>query len=306
MTVYVYSLFGLCVHSDIHIPELTAFSADGHMQPDVHIHIGDSKQARTENNHPFQLRTINHNGRLTFHFTWQNIGSYTVTQDDTISVEPHPGASPTLYRQGLYGVAMALVSLLRKRLVVHGSAVSINNRALLILGEKSQGKSTLTTYLLDRGHPLISDDITVLALGEDHVTVLSGPPVIRLWPNNLPETLTTHYHRTFSLGNTAKKGHVVSGLHSTTAIPVSGAVILQFDSLENCHPLSSMEKIMWLSMQNYFFRTMHSLPLSLKKQIMDHSAIFASTTRVWLLQRLPNPERIGMTAQFVESLLTSP
>lgn len=303
MKVYVYSLYGLCVYSDIQIPELTSVSTESILQPDVYIHIGDSKQARTENNHAFQLKSSSDKGRLTFHFTWRNIGSYTVSQQGTILVEPHPGATPALYRQGLYGVAAALVSLLKKRLVFHGSAVNINNRAFLILGEKGQGKSTLTTYLLERGHHLISDDITTLNLGGKQITALPGPPVIRLWPNNLPETMTAYSRSTFALGNTAKKGHILNEPHSTTEIPVSGAVILQFAGSENCHALSSIEKIMWLSMQNYFFHTLHTLPLSLTKQIMDHSAIFASTTKVWLLQRPPDAERIGMTAQLVERLL---
>lgn len=46
--------------------------------------------------------------------------------------------------------------------VVHGSAVALDGRGLLILGPSGAGKSTLTLNLLALGAALVSDDATLI------------------------------------------------------------------------------------------------------------------------------------------------
>lgn len=46
--------------------------------------------------------------------------------------------------------------------LVHASAVAINGRAVLIMGESGAGKSDLALRLIDRGAALVSDDQVAL------------------------------------------------------------------------------------------------------------------------------------------------
>ncbi|MCX7646951.1 MAG: serine kinase [Rhodobacteraceae bacterium] len=62
-------------------------------------------------------------------------------------------------------------------LVVHGTAVSLGGRALLILGPAGAGKSALALELLALGAGLIADDRTLLSLREGH-PVASAPATI--------------------------------------------------------------------------------------------------------------------------------
>lgn len=61
--------------------------------------------------------------------------------------------------------------------IVHGSAVALSGRGLLILGASGTGKSSLALALIGRGARLVSDDQVVLARDGDTL-VASAPPSI--------------------------------------------------------------------------------------------------------------------------------
>ncbi|MDO5632784.1 MAG: serine kinase [Paracoccus sp. (in: a-proteobacteria)] len=62
--------------------------------------------------------------------------------------------------------------------VIHGSAVALNGRGLLILGPSGSGKSALALALMGMGAALVSDDRTVLHRAGDTV-VADAPDTIR-------------------------------------------------------------------------------------------------------------------------------
>jgi hypothetical protein len=57
------------------------------------------------------------------------------------------------------------------RSAFHGAAVLIGGRAWVLLAEPGGGKSTLSSALAARGHPVLADDLAVV----DGHTVLAGP-----------------------------------------------------------------------------------------------------------------------------------
>ncbi len=60
--------------------------------------------------------------------------------------------------------------------MIHGTAISIDGHAVLIMGESGSGKSDLALRLIDRGAILISDDIVFL---ETH----DNAPMLTVAPN---------------------------------------------------------------------------------------------------------------------------
>ncbi len=59
-------------------------------------------------------------------------------------------------------------------MLVHGTAVKINDRGVLLRGKSGSGKSDLALILVDRGGTLISDDQVLLA--ETDGTLVMEPP----------------------------------------------------------------------------------------------------------------------------------
>ena len=60
---------------------------------------------------------------------------------------------------------------------VHGTAVSIDGKGLLILGQSGSGKSQLALALITHGAKLISDDQVILINTESEI-ILSAPKSI--------------------------------------------------------------------------------------------------------------------------------
>src|SRR5687767_3128446 len=62
----------------------------------------------------------------------------------------------------LVGVACAALLSTRGTPMLHGAAVAFDGRAIAILGDSGQGKSTLAAALLRSGAQLLSEDLLVL------------------------------------------------------------------------------------------------------------------------------------------------
>ena len=80
--------------------------------------------------------------------------------------------------------------LLQQRgvLTLHASSVMAGDGAALLLGGSGAGKSSLAAALVERGFPLIADDVTGIVAGADgRVTALPGFASLRLWADTLDQ-----------------------------------------------------------------------------------------------------------------------
>jgi hypothetical protein len=102
-----------------------------------------------------------------------------------IVVDPGAGMTQAVLRLFILGPALAVALHQRGRLVLHGSAVLIDQEAVLFLGCSGEGKSTLAAALHARGHPLLTDDVAALALDRADPEVFPGYPFLRVWPDTV-------------------------------------------------------------------------------------------------------------------------
>lgn len=71
----------------------------------------------------------------------------------------------------------------RGRLVLHGSAVVIDGRAVAFVGPGGAGKSTLTASLAAGGAAVLADDALVTGADGAAATIHASYPALRLWPD---------------------------------------------------------------------------------------------------------------------------
>lgn len=76
-----------------------------------------------------------------------------------ITAHLHPGADRGLVRVLAAGAVIAVHLKLRHELVMHASAVQLDDRALAFVGASGMGKSTLAAVLCRNGCDLVSDDV---------------------------------------------------------------------------------------------------------------------------------------------------
>lgn len=69
------------------------------------------------------------------------------------------GATDDIFQFWLYHVVMPIyLSIHQVYKFLHAGAVEVDDKAILFMAPSHGGKSTLTDYFLQRGHPLITDD----------------------------------------------------------------------------------------------------------------------------------------------------
>jgi len=85
----------------------------------------------------------------------------------------------------LMGPVMGYVLRRRGIVSLHASAVSIDGRAIALVGEAGAGKSTTAAAFATLGYGILSDDLVPLDDRKDGFLALPGYPRINLWPDSV-------------------------------------------------------------------------------------------------------------------------
>lgn len=114
---------------------------------------------------------------------WIGLARVIASRDGTTHrFEAEPGLEPAEIEKVRLGSATLLLRHLQGKLALHGSAVAVDNRALILLGRSGQGKSTLAASLCRvPGATLFSDDAVALDPGPTAGTYVIAPVERNHW-----------------------------------------------------------------------------------------------------------------------------
>lgn len=179
----LYTTFGLTLRSDFKLDVLDHSGADG---TDVDLHVirdtGIIRDAKPAYDPYFEIAPS------VQYMHWRAIGAFLLEDDNTVRVETYAGISDHQVAQALLGLVISIVLERRQVLCLHASAVNVQARAALFLGDKGGGKSTTSGAMLARGHLPITDDLVAIdhALASDqHPTIRPGFSTTKLWPDSI-------------------------------------------------------------------------------------------------------------------------
>ena len=85
----------------------------------------------------------------------------------------------------LLGPVLGLVLRLRGVTCLHASAVAFEGRAIAFMGVPGAGKSTTAALFAQKGHSVLSDDISALMERDGTFCVLPAYPYLNVWPEVL-------------------------------------------------------------------------------------------------------------------------
>lgn len=178
-----YSAFGLIWQLPFTCPEM------GHPLPDpttnsvdVTVSLGNVPNALTNAVGAGPFQQVTQNAAL---FQFPDVARYLVQDGKQIIIDPEDGAAENQIRLFLLGTAAALLLHQRGILPLHASGIRTPNGAVLFTGHSGFGKSTLLATFLERGYPMITDDLAAISLdanGKSHVT--PGYPHLKLWADS--------------------------------------------------------------------------------------------------------------------------
>jgi hypothetical protein len=111
-----------------------------------------------------------------------DVGTFAIANGERIRFDPDPGASPDAVSMWLHGSVAALLLAQRGDFALHASVVDAGGVGVAIAGPRGVGKSTTALRLAQRGHPLVTDDVSPLR-GGDPVTVHPYSRPLHVWPH---------------------------------------------------------------------------------------------------------------------------
>lgn len=165
--MYRYSLYGLIAESNTEFPQLLECNKQG--EADITIDISKEKTLKEK------YRSLLEKGHIHFfteHGVWfhNQAGDFlveTINEKTRMICEKNENTDVGIARSFLMGNCIALAMTQRKKIVLHGSTVSIGDKTVLVCGDSGTGKSTTSMALIDEGGKLLADDISVLDVGKD-------------------------------------------------------------------------------------------------------------------------------------------
>lgn len=171
----LYSAFGLRIRSSLGLPGLRV--------PDSPVGEGATevvvRQGRVEapNSVP-DVRISAWQDEGGDGLSWRGRARIRVTTEEIV----YDSDDEPFVRQCVVGPGFGVLLHRRDVLALHGSAVEIGGRAVVLLGPKGAGKSTTAAAILARGHRLLTDDLVALTEVGGVPHVLPGPTQMKLWP----------------------------------------------------------------------------------------------------------------------------
>ena len=179
MIEYTYNIFGLIIRSQLEIPELISIKSK---QAHVTVQFGTTPEHLNGN---ISSGILYEATEKEFLLSLPNIGNYLVRNGDEVIIDPKSGASEDEIRLFLLGSVFGALLYQRGYLPLHGSAVEIAGKAIIILGNSAAGKSTLAASLYLSGYPLISDDLSAISVSESgRCVILPGISFFKLWKDS--------------------------------------------------------------------------------------------------------------------------
>ena len=184
--VYHYAAYGISIRSDAPLPFLQTTASDaielevrnnhGPVDPSIRQEIGLEKNPST----PFDVGSLSDGSN---YVGLRGIGEILISPDGrTMACHSYPETSSESFHVYLLTLALSFALVKCGLEPLHGTAVAIDGKAAVFLGDCGLGKSTLAAAFLQAGYRLLTDDLLVLRKVSAALLAHPGSPRIKLFP----------------------------------------------------------------------------------------------------------------------------
>jgi hypothetical protein len=254
-----YHCYNLTIASEIVLPELLSAPIESRQEDvDVHIRVGSVPEDGLWQGQ--QIRPFLWMRGRDFLLQVPAIARYLVLDGKEIIVDPEPGIDEDSIRLFLLGSAFGGLLLQRGLLVMHGNAIRVGDRCMVCIGQAGAGKSTLAAGFMQRGYPVISDDVVPV---DSHCRALPGFPRIKLWQDAADKLLIETGDLRRICPEMEKFHFPVASQNSPPPLPIRWVYILGKGAVETVEiePIHGMRRFQQLYDNNYRLRLLHGMAL---------------------------------------------
>ncbi|RED63033.1 HPr kinase/phosphorylase [Cohnella lupini] len=292
----IYIAFGYRLASDIALPELPVMQ-DMDQTADIVVERADLSEEWGRLAVPNRTTFVTVD-RIMFQIA--GTATYCIQDGNKIIVSPMAGSDEDRIRLYILGSCMGALLFQRRILPLHGSAVEIGGKAYAFVGDSGAGKSTLATAFIQRGYPLVSDDVIAVSLAPDQTPmVMPSYPQQKLWQESLDgfDMENASYRPIFQ--RETKFAVPVPGMFYKERLPLAGIFELVKSDMETMqmYPIRNLEKLSIL--YGHTYRNSFISRLGLMEWHLNMTAGMASKLGLFRLYR----PITGFTAPDLASLI---
>ncbi len=283
-----YFAYGLRIDSEIPLPELDRVPGEA----DVVIRRG-----RNPWTPPAEEKAHLATPEEIF-FYWKLAGVFGVRAGREVVADVIPELEGGGANLIILGPVMAGVLHQRGLLVLHASAVEIEGRAVLFLGDKGQGKSTMAVAMRERGHRLVADDVVAIDLDPERgPRVIPSFPQARLWPSaaralGLDGERLPRLHPAYE-----KRLYRAASDFSHSPVPLERAYVLAIDDRVAVEALDPLDAVVELVRGTYLVRYLADTETGQRN--LAQCVAVANAVRPALLKRPDSLEMLSDVANVV-------
>lgn len=290
-----FSAFGLTIDSDIPLPELPLANEAQPAAPEVTIRFATGLSddiAGTKVFAPF-LRM----GPGKVWLRVPDIALFVIRDGREVLVEPVAGADEASTRLYLLGSVMGALLGQRDVLVLHGNVIRVGDRAMICVGQSGAGKSTLAAGFMQRGYPVIADDLAAI---DSEGRALPGIPRIKLWQETAAHLRIGTEGLTRVAADLPKFNLPLSADPARDAVPVGWLYILEPGDVPGVtiEPLNGLARFPYLIEHTYRLVLVEGMKLS--GAHMAQCAVLAGKARI---ARVSRPSKVFMLDELIDSLI---
>lgn len=168
-----YVAYGLRIRSEIVLPELTISTVVGGADVDFRF---ASVTGPLPGPDCARLTEFDVDGA---YFAWPWIGRFRIAASGVVTIDPLTEDLQAI-RFALLGPVLAAILQIRGLALLHGSAIAHGGKAILMLGRKGAGKSTLAAAFVANGGEILNDDVLPIRLVGEAAMIIAGFPAVKL------------------------------------------------------------------------------------------------------------------------------
>lgn len=179
MAQYLYHSYGLTVASDIPLPELAPAR---NSLPDVTIRRGSVPDFAGSEQIGCTFLEVEL-GRVLYKV--EGVARFCAQGGREIVFQAEADSSDELLRSYLLGAVFSALLHQLGVVVLHGSAIEVNGKAVMFSGVCGAGKSTTAAAFYRKGYTLITDDVCVIQLSPDRTPeIVPSYPRLKLFDDS--------------------------------------------------------------------------------------------------------------------------